>query len=103
MKNGQPAIPEETLEKLMEMLATLNELLRRKQKPQADYNDHFAALYAKVKQITVSEIQLVVISSDLSYKPNVKGINLYKTFTGFHRTVEERALRDHRSYPQSED
>ena len=56
MKNGQPAIPEETLEKLMEMLATLNELLRRKQKPQADYNEHFAALYAKVEQIAVSEI-----------------------------------------------
>ena len=53
--SGQPAIQEETLERLMEMLATLNEMLRRKQKPETDYNQHFASLYSRVEQIAVSK------------------------------------------------
>ena len=52
--NGQPAIEEGTLEKLMEMLAVLNEMLRRKQKPETDYNQHFASLYSRVEQIAVT-------------------------------------------------
>ena len=53
--NGsQQAIEEGTLEKLMEMLAVLNEMLRRKQKPETDYNQHFASLYSRVEQIAVT-------------------------------------------------
>ena len=64
----QPVVQEETMDKLMEMMITLQEMLRRKQKPEVDYNQHFAALLAKVEQISVSVLIKISLGNNFCHK-----------------------------------